>query len=667
MKRIITDKCHNCGKTADFFIAEDATLYREATCEYCGVSIRTSDLLENVKIYLSNLNVKKNDLKILNLCSFGFVHETLKEYPGYFCGEFFDGVTSGEKYNSILCVDLQNIPFEDKFFDLIISEDVLEHVENIDQAFIEINRVLKLGRSHIFTVPLHENTLTMSRKNNPNKVFHGDPLREAGALVYTDFGKDVARILSKFGMDCRLREEHRFFNPDEISYIDDEYEHYLVNRNNLPAAFRYNSAVFIATKVRDIDRGVQKHMAITTKTLSFTGERFVPGKVNGPIIAEHMQRYKSLAALIRGKKVLDAACGAGYGSAILAESAESVVGIDISKETVDYAKEQYKGLKNVQYIEGSIDALPFEDKTFDVIVSFETIEHVNADLQEKFLREIKRCLKFDGVLVMSSPDKKTYSDDKNYRNIFHVHEFYADEFEIFLKQAFKNVSFYRQGHNNDKIVYLRKVNDKSSSSVILTNDFHVEVANELYIVAVCSDKNIDNVSQRIDSIYAVHPHEDEATAYPLIDGKYSWENAIFPQTTYKNGVYKSCFSLREINVKRLRFDPLEGTAAEVELVSIKTDAKDYAVTPLNAYSSQGNIYKFYTNDPMFEITGDFTNATFILIEYTIKDIPSWEIYGALNETGRELAAANRDIAAIKSTRGYKALERIRLIRKKMRF
>ena len=76
--------------------------------------------------------------------------------------------------------------------------------------------------------------------------------------------------------------------------------------------------------------------------MKFTGERFILGQAVGDITIEHMQRYKSIISIIKDKKVLDAACGEGYGSNILAQYATSVVGIDVSNEAVQYAQEHYE-------------------------------------------------------------------------------------------------------------------------------------------------------------------------------------------------------------------------------------------------------------------------------------------------------------------------------------
>src|SRR6267142_1122749 len=120
--------------------------------------------------------------------------------------------------------------------------------------------------------------------------------------------------------------------------------------------------------------------------LEWTGERFLPWLREATIAYEHLHRYAYAAAFAKGKRVLDLASGEGYGSKILAGTASSVVGVDIDENTVRHAAEKYSS-QNVQFIPGSITAVPIsEDHSFDVIVCFEAIEHIED--QERLLNEV---------------------------------------------------------------------------------------------------------------------------------------------------------------------------------------------------------------------------------------------------------------------------------------
>ena len=176
----------------------------------------------------------------------------------------------------------------------------------------------------------------------------------------------------------------------------------------------------------------------------FTGERYVPDScIDAEIRIEHTQRYMFAKEWVSGKVVLDAACGEGYGSNILSEGARKVVGLDLDANAIIHAKQKY-GSDIVSFVEGSIENLPFKDNTFDVVVSFETIEHVNGEIQESFLSEIKRVLKPDGILIMSTPNKKVYTDLVKGSNPFHKKEFYFQEYKEFINKEFVNLLIYEQ-------------------------------------------------------------------------------------------------------------------------------------------------------------------------------------------------------------------------------
>jgi len=174
--------------------------------------------------------------------------------------------------------------------------------------------------------------------------------------------------------------------------------------------------------------------------LKFTGERFHP-EVKGSIELEHLHRYAYALPFAEGKAVLDIACGEGYGSAFLARSAASVIGVDIADEAVAHAQKKYP-LANLTFRQGSCARIPVDDHCIDLVVSFETIEHHMQ--HEEMLAEIKRVLKADGLLLISSPDKEIYSDRDDYHNPYHVKELYKAEFETLLQRHFKNSALLGQ-------------------------------------------------------------------------------------------------------------------------------------------------------------------------------------------------------------------------------
>ncbi|MFK3666081.1 methyltransferase domain-containing protein [Ochrobactrum teleogrylli] len=128
------------------------------------------------------------------------VYRSLKGGRNVTSSEFIDGVPSGDIHNGILCQDLQQTTFPDDCFDLIVTEDVLEHVPDPKRAFAEIHRILKPGGMHIATIPVNwgrEVTVPRARLVNGEvehlmePEYHGDPFRAEGVLAFTDYGQDI--------------------------------------------------------------------------------------------------------------------------------------------------------------------------------------------------------------------------------------------------------------------------------------------------------------------------------------------------------------------------------------------------------------------------------------------------------------------------------------------
>lgn len=186
--------------------------------------------------------------------------------------------------------------------------------------------------------------------------------------------------------------------------------------------------------------------AVTTHkkdgTLQVDGERFVPWLGDPVINYEHLHRYRFAKEFVKGKMVLDLACGEGYGSYMLAEEASKVIGVDIDESTIKHASTKYVK-DNLKFMKSSMMEVTIKARRlFDVIICFEALEHTEE--QDKVMAEVKRLLKDDGIFVTSMPNKYIYSDQANYKNPWHKRELYLDEFKTLLKSTFNNVLIYGQ-------------------------------------------------------------------------------------------------------------------------------------------------------------------------------------------------------------------------------
>jgi SAM-dependent methyltransferase len=177
--------------------------------------------------------------------------------------------------------------------------------------------------------------------------------------------------------------------------------------------------------------------------VEFTGERVIPGQVNVDLWSEHVARYAFARRYAQDKRVLDAGCGTGYGSAELAQSAAAVTGLDIAADAIEYARANYP-IPGLRFVESSCTAVPFPAESFDLLVAFEVIEHL-ADYRA-FLDETARVLAREGLFIVSSPNKRYYGTTRAETgpNPYHEHEFEADEFVRELERVFPNVRLLLQ-------------------------------------------------------------------------------------------------------------------------------------------------------------------------------------------------------------------------------
>lgn len=231
------------------------------------------------------------------------------------------------------------------------------------------------------------------------------------------------------------------------------------------------------------------------KKLEDTGERMIPEYHKSHLLyGEHIVRYQAAQSLAEGKVVLDLASGAGYGTKMLAVTAKKVYGVDNNREAIEYAKKNYS-TKNIEFLVGEATNIPLDDNSIDLIVSFETLEHIKD--YKKFLAQVKRVLKKDGVFIVSTPNDKEFPED----NEFHEHEFTYSELKRLLDSYFAHRQFYFQS----SWLYSGLFDEDNLSSEwqqsVFTNQTAPEApGSSIYFISVCSDLPIKRRVQPLAAI-----------------------------------------------------------------------------------------------------------------------------------------------------------------------
>jgi SAM-dependent methyltransferase len=273
--------------------------------------------------------------------------------------------------------------------------------------------------------------------------------------------------------------------------------------------------------------------------LTLTGERCVPWDPGSATLYEHFHRYWWASRLVEGLRVVDAACGEGYGSALLAKLAASVIGFDIAPEAIRHARLRYESAR-LCFVEGDLEhAGAVTSEPVDAIICFEAIEHVED--HEAVLRGFKELLEPDGLLLISTPDKEQYSDARDFSNPYHVHELGRAEFRDLLGSHFRYVALWEQSFLVGSVLAPETRGGLQSDAPTLvpftrTNrgwEF-ASGKNGTYIVALASDKPLastpassilldvhpayfDELDARLANAYDLRRRAEEAR--DLLDGE----------------------------------------------------------------------------------------------------------------------------------------------------
>lgn len=270
--------------------------------------------------------------------------------------------------------------------------------------------------------------------------------------------------------------------------------------------------------------------------LEDTGERMIPKHHKGRnIYGSHIGRYAVALPLVKGKIVLDIASGSGYGTKLIAEHAKSVYGVDINQESVDYAKKHYNS-KNITYKKGDGESIPLDDDSVDIVVSYETIEHIKN--YEGFLSEVKRVLKPNGLLLLSTPNGDEYVKG----NPFHIDEFTYGDLKKLTKKYFKHHKDYFQTQwLSSTILPTDLQSSEWETSINTINTCKLSPEKCLYLFMICSNREIKEEIKPI-SVLGEHfrQHDVHAKLRVVAEREQELTNQIDQQKS-QTDLYKKAY------------------------------------------------------------------------------------------------------------------------------
>ena len=281
--------------------------------------------------------------------------------------------------------------------------------------------------------------------------------------------------------------------------------------------------------------------------LEYTGERLVTQILEYWSI-EHLHRYALAMKYVQGKVAVDVASGEGYGTYLMSGVAQAITGIDISQEAVDHAARKYTR-PNLQFRHGSATEMPVADHSVDVVTTFETIEH--HDRHDEMMKEVRRVLKPGGLLIISSPDKKYYSDLPGYKNPFHVKELYKDEFEKLVSSYFPHYVLLNQKSILGSII--TPDNNKAVGVEAYSGDYnHIDQTNSvtgaMYNVIIASEQPLRSDLLPANSIFhSADVFDMYIKAFERYNQVYGQNQSIINSSSYKLGRLLT-YPLRKIKV-----------------------------------------------------------------------------------------------------------------------
>jgi ubiquinone/menaquinone biosynthesis C-methylase UbiE len=300
--------------------------------------------------------------------------------------------------------------------------------------------------------------------------------------------------------------------------------------------------------------------------LPFTGERFTP-EIGGAIWYEHWHRYCAALPAAAGKRVLDCACGEGYGSMLLAGVAADVTGVDIDGAAIHHATSRYGKQTNLRFVQGSCASLPLADESVDIVISFETIEHIAE--QDAMLAQFRRVLVADGILIISSPNKSIYSGETGCINEYHVRELTRDELKSMLDAQFPQQAWYGQRVLAHSMLWVENSSRPRDAELVALNGGGVKAldvpAAAAYFIVVCAGHGTTLPRLPALSIFddgAQSLYRDYQRA--LLAEKHSYWNEIDARKIAEQRLQEGIAAVNELASTRQREEALRAQLAEAQ-------------------------------------------------------------------------------------------------------
>ncbi len=228
-------------------------------------------------------------------------------------------------------------------------------------------------------------------------------------------------------------------------------------------------------------------------------ERFIPA-MGGEIAYEHWHRYCIASKSLQGKRVLDAGCGDGYGSYLMGLSAQEVCGIDLSAEVIRRAQSLY-AQPNLHFDIADLSAIPYPSGSFELATCFEVIEHMDSPANA--IIEMKRVLRTDGVLLLSTPNPSGPKGMGTHANPYHSREFTLLELRQLLTARFEHVRFFGQGMWVGSHCWPVASDEAPEPHLSIECSHLTHGTVPAFFIAVCGDRasTVDPIAQTVASGY----------------------------------------------------------------------------------------------------------------------------------------------------------------------